>query len=442
MKKLLVLLTLVAVVLAGGAYWISNTRNAAAAEDGYTLAPAEFGSMTETVSATGVLKPRDVVLVNSKVAGEVMEIYPGANFNKIVEEGDPLLRLDDRVARERLEQAQDDVQQVEADVSVKQDLRDAAEVDVQEAQKLRSTSPPQIREADLKKAELKLKAAKTAVRAAEIKVEQARKAQKQAQLALDWMTVRVPVTTETSGQKRKFVVIDRKVEVGQQVGPQAPTPLFTLASDMAELQLNAQVAEGDIGKVHPGLATDFTVSTFADTDVHFRGKVSEVRLAPVSVHGAVFYEAVIEVRNEQDSDTKEWRLRPGMTASVDIIRRQHDNVWKLPTAALSFQADERHQTEAAKAKLAKWQERSDKDQWKPVWVLDANKKLAPVFVRVNGKNAKGETAIKDAQFTEVLEWDPELQPQPDPKAASTHPRVITAAPTADKGGLFKSPIKL
>jgi len=436
-KKLVVLLIVIAAGLAAGAYWINNSRRAAAGEDGYTFGSTEFGSMTEAVSANGVLKPRDIVLVNSKIAGEVVEIGPSATFNKVVEEGDPLLKLEDSLVRERLEQAKDEVQQAEADVSVRKDARDAAKVDVEHAEDLHKSN--NINEAELRKARLKLKAADTAVHAAEIKVSQARKALEQAQLTLGWMTIRVPVTSSSGGQKkRKFVVIDRKVELGQQVGPQSPTPLFTLASDLTELELDAQVAEGDIGKVHPGLSTDFTVSTFSDTDVHFRGQVSEVRLAPTNVHGAVFYDAIIEVKNEQDPDTHEWRLRPGMTASVDIIRRKHENVWKVPTAALSFQPDERQLTDSARSKLARWQERNDRNDWKPVWVLDANKKLAPLFVRVNGKSARGETGIKDAQFTEVLEWDPEMQPAPDSKAP---PRVVIAAPPTSKGFL-NSPIKL
>ena len=72
-----------------------------------------------------------------------------------------------------------------------------------------------------------------------------------------------------------------------------------------------------------------------DNEPVFSAKVEDIRLTPINAHGAVFYEAIIEVKNEQDPDTHEWRLRPGMTASVDIIRREHEKVWKVPTAALS-----------------------------------------------------------------------------------------------------------
>ena len=65
-----------------------------------------------------------------------------------------------------------------------------------------------------------------------------------------------------------------------------------------------------------------------------------------------------------------------------------------------------------------------------------DKKLYPIFVRLAGKNAQGETGIKDGQYQEILEWDPELTPKPDPNNSETIPRLIIAAPPARKPGLF------
>ena len=64
------------------------------------------------------------------------------------------------------------------------------------------------------------------------------------------------------------------------------------------------------------------------------------------------------------------------------------------------------------------------------------------MVRVNGKNAAGQSGIKDAQFTEVLDWDPDLAGRLDPKNPDTFPHVLISVPGNDKTGLFKSPIKL
>ena len=98
----------------------------------------------------------------------------------------------------------------------------------------------------------------------------------------------------------------------------------------------------------------------------FEGRVEEVRLTPINEHGAVFYRALVGVRNERDAATHEWRLRPGMTADVDVLLRVHDPVWKVPAAALTFQLDPVAQTEAAKAKLGAGR-RERPRRWRPVW---------------------------------------------------------------------------
>src|SRR4029077_20004490 len=99
---------------------------------------------------------------------------------------------------------------------------------------------------------------------------------------------------------------------------------------------------------------EFTVSGNSDQEPTFAGKVEDIRLVPISDHGAVYYKVIIDVRNERNAATGDWHLRPGLTANVDILRRAHEGVWKLPAAALSFQL-EGAPTAAAQAKLQRWQ---------------------------------------------------------------------------------------
>jgi len=433
-KKLLLILLLVVVSLAGVAYWISSRGSAN--DEAYTLVPVEYGSLVETVSASATLKPREVVLVNSDLPGKVVEIYPAADCNKIVQEGDPLLKLDDRMAQRKLEQARVAVRLAEAMVSNAEAARDAAQTGVSVQRKLIKKELGS--EAELEKAEAQFKTAEAAVEGARVRVEEAQEAQRQAQLGLDLTIIRVPTLSPagSSAPKRRFLILERKVEIGQQVGPASPTPLFTLAGDLSQMRVHVQVPEADITKVRVGQMAEFTVSAYSDDDAVFKGQVVECRLMPMTVQGAVFYEAIIQVENEHDPVTQERPLRPGMTASVDIIRQKRAAVWKVPLAALSFQLDDLYQTEAVKAKLARWQGRGDRDCWKPVWILDGNKKPWPIFVRTSGKNTPG---IKDVQFHEVLEWDPEMDLPPDPHKPASYPRVIIGAPPASKGGLFNPP---
>jgi multidrug efflux pump subunit AcrA (membrane-fusion protein) len=245
----------------------------------------------------------------------------------------------------------------------------------------------------------------------------------------------VPSRSNGSQERRTFVVIDRQVKIGQMIGPASPTPLFILAGDLENMEVHAQVAEGDIGRVKRGLTAIFSVSAFSDQDMEFRGTVKEIRPMPNNVKGAVFYDTVIQVKNQKDNETGEWRLRPGMTAAVDMIRRKHENVWKVPNAALNFQMEEAYQSEAAKARLAEWKVRTDYAEWRPVWVWDEGRRQVwPIFVRIAGlKN--GEPGLSDGEFNEILEWEPGREPA----AGTPPPRVITKAPPARTPGFFDQP---
>src|SRR5436309_10066240 len=103
-KKLLCLLIAVGLTVAGGAWWWGGRQDAAVEPEACTFAAVEYGPLAEVVSATGVLQPRDVCVVGTELSGRVVAVL--ADFNQVVEEGEVLLRLDDRPARDRLRQAE------------------------------------------------------------------------------------------------------------------------------------------------------------------------------------------------------------------------------------------------------------------------------------------------------------------------------------------------
>jgi HlyD family secretion protein len=378
--------------------------------------------------------PRDVSAVGSLLSGEVVKIYPEAELDRVVHEGQPLLQLDDREAKLKLEHAQIAVKLAQSDVTRAQESQHAAEVALDyERQLLKNIVGSK---GKVEQAEAVVKAAEAAVNTAKVKVEEAEQAVRGAQFNLDLTVVRAPVTGR---------IIDKKVVNGQLIAPPATAQLFTICGELDRMQVVAQVAEADIGKIRAGQEATFTVYAYADDGTPFKGKIERVNPMPASVpgammQGAVFYNTVIDVVNRHDpkaADRNAWMLRPGMTATVDIRIRQHHNVWKVPTAAVSFQLEEAYYSDAAKRKLVAFPEsRKDRDNWKPIWVMK-DKKPWPIFVRVGGNNSAAETGIKDGQFYELLEWDPELQPNPaDPK---TYPEAIINAPPAHKPGLFDRP---
>jgi HlyD family secretion protein len=453
-KKLLALLVFLGLVLAGVAYWINRSKGTPISEEVFTYAAVEHGDMIEAVSATGTVKPKEILAVGSELSGKVVALY--ADVNDVVEEGAPLLKLDDQMAALKLQQAREAVKAAAADIERALALQEAAQrgLDLQLELKKGGSG---IR-TETEKYRAQLAAAKAGVKAARVKAEEAATAQKLAQLALDMTVVRVPAARETSGfgesfartgrlpvlaqnesaPRQKYTVIDRKVVLGQMVAPPSSAQLFTLASDLSQMQVYAQVAEGDIARVQKGLKATFTVSAYTDPEIVFRGKVVQKRPVPTSHQGAIYYDVVIDVPNPEDSETRERKLNPGMTAAVDIILRKHPQVWKVPTVALNLQLDEHYQSEESAAKLAQWRNRKDREDWKPLWVWDRSRNSPwPIFVRIGGLKS-GQPGIKDSQYNEILEWEPGQEP----RDSKQWPRVIINAPPAHKPGLFDQPTNI
>lgn len=435
MKKLLVILVLLFVVVGIGAY-VANPRSRTPGDESFQLAGVEFGSLTESVNATGILQPRELTAVGSELAGKVVKIYPDADYDKTVKAGEPLLQLDDRVAKLELDRARDALKLAEGDVQRAEAARNAADVAVKYQQRLLKNDVGVQAQAD--QAEYTFRAADVSVKLAHLKVDEAHDAVRGAELKLDMLTVKAPAGG---------LIVDRKVNLGQVIGPPLSSQLFTIASDLARIQVNAQIAESDIGKVRVGQEVSFTVYAYSDDNVSFSGKIERINPVPASLpgslSGAVFYNAIIDADNRREvrpgGDPGAWMLRPGMTANVEVRLREHKDAWKVPVAAVNFVLDEHYQSPEARRKIEDFQKaHKDADKWKPVWVLHDHKPW-PVFVRTGGTNAAGETGIKDGRFYEALEWDPDLSPKPDPKAPDTYPQLIISAPPPTKPGLFDKP---
>ncbi|HTU18867.1 MAG TPA: biotin/lipoyl-binding protein [Gemmataceae bacterium] len=193
MKKLL--LILIGTVLALGAAasgWYAWHKHKTEHID-YKVESVERGTLDELVSANGMVRPREVFIVGSDLSGKVTAVL--ADYNQTVEEGDVLLRLDDRLARERLQQANINVQL--ARVAVKQ-----AEIQRDTARKMykrvRDMAQEVRKPEDVDIAEGKLRTAEAVVEEARLKVQQAEDAQRQADVGLRLTTLRAPVLLRTA----------------------------------------------------------------------------------------------------------------------------------------------------------------------------------------------------------------------------------------------------
>lgn len=383
------------------------------------------GIMRDVVSSTGVLETKDIAVVGSEIPGTIHALYGKANDTVI--EGTTLATLDDRRIRLKIEEAEDNVRMAKAAVAQADAMKQAAEIALRYQTDLEKKGGFR---SEKDQAEAQVKAAAAGLLIADAKLKAAETGLKEAQLAGDMIQIRVPVTS-SHGPKRSYLILERKAHLGQLVGPQSG-PLFTLAGDLSRMEAHAHVSEGDINKVRKGLPAVFTISGFNDEDIEFRGVVHEIRPLANNVKGAVFYDTVVELENQKDPASGEWRLRPGMTVSIDIVRREHKDVWKVPSQALNFKLDDGYLTPAIVARLNEWKKRPDAGEWATLWTWnEGNRTVWPLFVRILGNNAAGEPSLKDSEGNEVLEWEGEPPGVP--------PRLIIGAPRAKPPGIFDGP---
>jgi len=169
--------------------------------------------------------------------------------------------------------------------------------------------------------------AQAQVAQSQAQVQQAAAQVQQAQAALSVAEVNLSHTTITS--PIDGVVVSRDVNVGQTVAASLSAPtLFTIANDLTQMQVIANIDQADIGLVEQAKSVRFSVDAFPGKD--FEGKIEQMRLNPVNVQNVVTYNVVIDVNNPEQT------LKPGMTANLTITIDERNNVLKVPNSALRF----------------------------------------------------------------------------------------------------------
>ncbi len=282
----------------------------------YSTVTVGKGPIAAQITAAGTLSARGTVQVGAQVSGRVVQL--GVDFNDPVKKGQVIAKLDESLLKAQIDQAQ-----ASYDLAVA-NLRKAevAVMDTDRQLKRQKTLQDQqlVAGATVETAEVSHDTAVASLSAAKAQVSQAAANLKQAKTNLSYATIVSPVDG---------VVLSRAVDVGQTVAAslQAPT-LFTIAEDLARMQIDTAVAEADVGRLTEGMKATFTVDAFPGKS--FDGVVRQVRNAPTTSSGVVTYDAVIDVDNSDKS------LRPGMTANVTFVLSQVADAVKIPNSALRF----------------------------------------------------------------------------------------------------------
>jgi HlyD family secretion protein len=277
-------------------------------------APVTRGDVVEAVDATGTLQAVTTVQVGTQVSGTIKALH--ADFNSKVRRGQVVAELEPSLFETQVEQARATVVRLEAESQRSVVQLEDAENRLRRARELAARQL--ISTSDLETAETTARQAEAALRAAEAQIVQAQASLNQSRVNLAHTIIKAPIDG---------IVISRNVDVGQTVAAsmQAPT-LFVIARDLTEMQVEASVAESDIGRVRTGQSVSFRVDAYPD-DV-FAGRVSQVRLQPTVEQNVVSYVTVIDVPNPALT------LKPGMTANVTVEIARAADVLRVPNAAL------------------------------------------------------------------------------------------------------------
>jgi HlyD family secretion protein len=283
-----------------------------------------------SITATGTIEPVTSVTVGTQVSGIVAKLY--VDYNSEVKRGQVIAELDKTNLISELNRAK-------ADLSSAQSTLNYETANYNRYKTLYEKGL--VSANDYENARLTYDKARQTVASSKENVQKA-------QTNLGYATITSPIDG---------VVLSKSVEEGQTVAASFNTPeLFTIAQDLTDMRVIADIDEADIGGVKEGQRVSFTVDAFPDDK--FEGEVTQVRQQATTESNVVTYEVVISAPN------KDLKLKPGLTANVTIFTLEKNNVLAAPAKALRFMPNE--------ALLSKDQKIEDVEAPTKVWTMEGN----------------------------------------------------------------------
>lgn len=358
----------------------------------YKTGEARQGNLSIKVTAAGALEPVNQVVVGSELSGTIVQV--DVDFNDPVVRGQILARLNTDQIKIRVIQAQATLAMAQAKLQEEEANFTEAKNENErcKALSLRNLCPPQKSDV-IKAAFLRATAKLTGARA---QVEHAKATLSAGEMDIKKAMIRTPIDG---------IILNRSIEPGQTVAASFQTPdLFTIANNLRHMELHVDVDEADVGRVRESQQATFTVDTYPKHQ--FPAQIKQLRYAPQREGGVVTYKALLSV------DNPDLLLRPGMTATADIVIKQVNAALLVPNAALRFtppDPDKKPDARPGGSVLAAsipWHPRRreakktnrpnvDSQGMNRVWVLKDGQPVAISIV----------TGSTDGRMTEVLKGD-------------------------------------
>lgn len=284
--------------------------------ESFRTQPLAVGGITESITASGTINPLSTVSIGTQASGRIAEIY--VDYNSEVKKGQLLALIDQDNAKANVAQREAALEIAKAQVEVEENNIKYFKKILDRISKLNASKYSTEKELEAAERDYDNATAQLALEKAQVK--QAQASLNSALTELAYTEIRSPVDG---------IVISKAVEVGQTVAASFSTPeLFSVAEDLTKMQIEASVVEADIAKVKDGQIVRFSVDSYADE--YFYGKVVQVRNEAITTSNVVSYTVVIEI------DNSDMKLKPGMTANVEIITADIKDALLAPNQALRF----------------------------------------------------------------------------------------------------------
>ncbi|WP_204508317.1 efflux RND transporter periplasmic adaptor subunit [Aestuariivirga litoralis] len=308
-------LALLALALGGIAWWVMAGQGGGKAIS-YDTAPAETKTIVVRVQATGNIQPTTEVEVSSERSGVIRTVNVKAN--SVVKKGDVLAELDTERLQAELARGKAALAATEARLADAKATLNEKQILFERAEKLSARGVSSTQDLDTARAAKARAEAGVVAAQADIAVAKADMAMTETDLT------KTRILSPVNG-----IVLKRDAEPGQTVASSFQAPvLFTLAEDLAHMQLEADVDEADIGAVREGQKASFTVDAYPGKS--FPAVIDTIEYSPEVTDNVVTYKAVLTVDND------ELLLRPGMTATAQIVVQEVADALAVPNAALRY----------------------------------------------------------------------------------------------------------
>jgi HlyD family secretion protein len=355
----------------------------------YKTQEAKQGDLVVRVTATGTLEPTNEVEVGSEISGIVKTV--GADYNDKVKVDQVLARIDTSKYEAQETQLKAALEAAQARILQAKATLNETQTKLAQLQRVRELSNGKVpSQTEFDAAQAAFERAKADGASAAAAVAQAEATLKATQTDIGKAVIRSPING---------VVLTRSVEPGQTVAAafQAPV-LFTLAEDLTQMELHVDVDEADIGQVKEGQEATFNVSAYLDRT--FEAKIVQTRFGSETVDGVVTYETVLQVDNADLS------LRPGMTATAEIVVQKVRNALLVPNAALRFSPPAQGPKRVSRG-LVGMMLPGPPRFGAPQETVDMNKKQQTVWVLQEGQPVAVSVTVgaSDDVMTEILSGD-------------------------------------